>query len=304
MTYRVVALGLAVAALGLAPATSGAPAAVSGNVVIAGSGTNWTLTIHNAASSTGPIRCWRYTFPPGVLAAGIGMPPAGWQVGGNRPPPAPVLGGRSNAGIPPGGSATFPIVTDKPFDTAGPPGTAAVSEDCVTDATARVTFSSRPQPTPCACERLDPKLSVSGVVAGAADRTGLTIFARLSWTMKCTGGTGTCRGRLEVSPAPGDARKGLRVFVGSNDGVIQCSGRCSRVTVGSRKAPITASTLQFDGSRIGNQVRSVRIEVERTCARKRPTLTLEIVFKRSAGKVQVDRAKSDLNGNDVPDGEE
>jgi len=224
VTNRVLILGLAIAMLGFAPASPGARTAVSGNVVIAGSGVNWTLTIQNAASSTGPIKCWRYTFPPGVLAAGIGAPPAGWQLGGNRPPPAPVLGGRSNAGIPPGGSATFPIVTDKAFDTAGPPGTAAVSEDCVTDATARVTFASKPQPTPCMCERLDPTLTVTGLVAGAADTTGLTIFARLSWTMKCTGGTGTCRGRLEVGPAPGDARKGLRVSVGSKDGVIPCSG--------------------------------------------------------------------------------
>jgi len=80
--------------------------------------------------------------------------------------------------------------------------------------------------------------------------------------------------------------------------------KCSRLTAGSRKAPISASTLQFDGSRIGNQVRSVRIEVKRTCTRKRPTLTLEVVFKRVAGKAQVDRARSDLNGNEVPDGEE
>lgn len=131
--WLTVAVLPALAALAIVSLAFAKQQTVSGKVTITGSGTNWTLTFENAASSTGSIKCWRYTFPPGVMATGIGNPPAGWTVGGNKPAPAPILGGKSNAGIPPGVKASFPIMTDKPFDTNGPPGIAAISEDCISD---------------------------------------------------------------------------------------------------------------------------------------------------------------------------
>ncbi len=313
MPRRLLTVAASVGALATLAVVSLAPAAdqaASGSVVISGSGTRWTLTITNAASSTGPIKCWRYTFPPGVLATGIGAPPAGWQVGGNRPPPAPILAGRSNAGIAPGQSAAFPIVTDKPFDTGGPPGVAAVSEDCVTDATARVTFASTPKPTPCQCDRLDVSLAISDVAGLSAQGVGLTIYGRLNWKLVCTGGAGRCEGRIEARPSKPDARKGLKMMTRPlklhqvQPDNVTCEGNCGKTTANSLKVALSAQTEAFDGSRLGTIVRSVSVDVERTCKRKRPTVTLELVFKRVDGRVRIDRAKSDLNGNEVPDGEE
>jgi len=148
-------------------------------------------------TGTDSIKCWRYTFPPGILATGIRTPPAGWQVGGNRPPPAPILGGRSATGIPPGGKAAFGFTTDRPFDTgrvarlaADPPGIANGSTDCVADFNMPVSYGSTPRkPKPkCRCKFLNlTNVRPEGLFA-------FSVF----WTMGCIRVAGAVRARSRL----------------------------------------------------------------------------------------------------------
>lgn len=304
---RLVVLAVSALVLALVATASATQQTVSGRLTITGSGTNWTLTFANAGTATGPVRCWRYTFPPGVNALGIAQPPGDWQVGGNKPPPAPILGGRSTTGIPPGGTAAFGVRTDTALNTSGPTGTAAISEDCVGDFPAPVEFGPQPAPPPpCRCQSLDTNLSIIGMHSG--EQQPLFIDLRIEWKLRCTGGAGTCHATFDARPASHDARRGLRLGTPPKKQKatnVECKGRCARTTAGSLRAFLQSTKANYGPDRLGTRaVPSVELEIEQVCGAKRRTRTFEIVFKRLDEKVRIDRKKSDLNGNAVPDGDE
>jgi hypothetical protein len=294
---RTAMLALAVVVLALASAASATQETVSGKLTISGSGTRWALAFDNAGTSTGSIKCWRYTFPPGVQATAIGTPPTGWQVGGNKPPPAPILGGRSDTGIPPGGRAAFPIVTDKPFDTSGPAGSAAISENCVNDVFAPASFGSQPPPPPpktCKCRSLD----VTEVSMERLD-SGLRLYIR--WKLRCSRKTGArCEGRIEVLP-PG---KKFAVTMVPDDGAVACKGRCrTRSTVGRK-------TVDADFKRSVEPTfwkgQTFHFRLKTFCKRgselvANGTQSATIAFGEDG---KLDKIQSDLNANGIPDGDE
>jgi hypothetical protein len=283
-------LGMALAMTVLVSAVGASVQTVSGKLTITGSGTRWVLTLDNGAGSTGAIKCWRYTFPPGVQATAIGSPPAGWTLGGNRPPPAPILGGRSTTGLAPGARAAFPIVTDRAFDTSGPAGTAAISEDCVADQSAPVAFGSAPAPLrKCLCRSLD-------VDELDASLRATKMKLEIEWTLRCRKGSGSCEGLLQIVPP----KKKFAFQLTRKTDV--CRGPCGRKTNGQTLATIpypkgapdrfAGETFRFTFRkfcRVGNAYRPAGAQ------------TATVVVNE---KGRVDRVASDLDANGVPDGDE
>lgn len=295
ITLRItVVLVCGLAALVIASMASGGPSAIAGTITITGSGTQWTLTVQNASTSSGPIRCWRYSFPPGVFALAFGKLPPGWQVGGSKEASPPIITGRSGAGIPPGGTTAFLIVTNQPFDTDAQPGAAKVSSNCKTDTTAKVTFSdTAPTPTApkCKCTALD--VSTRAVVIG---RRAWRLTA--DWALRCSGEAGKgCTGEL----------KGFR-WVGHPDikvtnpkATVSCAGKCGKKpSKGSVRISGTAPTGAFStSSRAGH---TYHFTFGSYCnGRLSKRFDLSVVFNAQG---RLDRKKSDLNANRVPDGRE
>jgi hypothetical protein len=288
-------LGLAVLVLTLAAAASAKTSVVGGSVTITGSGTQWSLTFDNAATSTGSVKCWRYTFPPGIQATAIGTPPTGWTVGGSKPPPAPILAGRSATGIPPGGRASFPIVTDKPFDRSGSAGTAAISEDCVTDVFAPPRFGSQPPPPPplatCRCKKLtireiDPRM-----------RSG-SIKMEIEWTLRCQRKSGaSCEAMFQIV-AP---KKKFPLVIKKTENT--CKGACKAKNNGQTIVSIPYS----DGSprpRFAGE--TIRLTLKKYCRqgnayRPAGAQTATIAVGEDG---RLDRVQSDLDADGRPDGDE
>lgn len=292
---------VAVAPLAFVSLARGEAQAVGGTVTITGSGTRWTLTIQNASSSTGPLRCWRYAFPPGLIATGFGTLPSGWKVGGSKEASPPIITGRSSVGIPPGGVVAFPITTDKPFDTDGPAGTAKVG-DCRRDTVAKVTFADAPPVSTapkCKCKSLD--VTTRGVTIGQST-WGLTAH----WTLRCTGQAGgACKGELKgfgwvghrqikvTKPRPPKPATGPTRPV-----VVSCEGRCGTVpSRGSVRISGTASNRALStAARAG---RTYRFMFGSYCdGRLSKRFTVSVVFD---SKGRLDRRKSDLNADGIPD---
>src|SRR3990167_7451539 len=123
---RLLVLVVALLVLVLGAAASATQQVGSGTATITGSGTNWSLTIAN--TGTEAIKCWRYTFPPGIQATGIKTPGA-------------FDAGRRLASV-----------------AADPPGTTAGSTDCVSDFTMPTDYGSTPPPPKpkpkCKCKSL------------------------------------------------------------------------------------------------------------------------------------------------------
>lgn len=297
MARRLLILAFGVLVLAFVSAASATQQSVSGKGTIAGSGTNWTLTIENTGTTA--IRCWRYTFPPGVLATGIRTPPAGWQVGGNRPPPAPILGGRSATGIPPGGKAAFGFTTDRPFVTgslnfaaADPPGVLAGSGDCVMDVNMPVSYGSAPTPKPkCKCRSLKiTKVVYDGLGEGDMDLD-------LKWSLSCTPeGGGRCEGKIRVIPP----KKRFRIEMTPRDGTLRCKGTCKELNEGS-------SLVYFDYDDLDSEAgQTFRFKLRKFCKRGLVnvpvgTQTTTIAFNERGG---LSKKQSDLNANGIPDGDE
>ena len=306
-------LAIAVAVLALASAASATQQAGSGTATITGSGTSWSLTITN--TGTEAIKCWRYTLPPGIQATGIRTPPSGWQVGGNKPPPAPILGGRSDIGIPPNGKATFGFTTTRPFDTgrrlasaaADPPGTTAGSTDCVTDFTIPTDYGSSPPPSPkpkpCRCNRLTAQLFASSGAIGS-NEAGLSGEIELRWTMRCTGGAGKCKGTLVPAPSRASKASGLRVSIGGDlagEKRVTCTGTCRKLSRGTEELLLGSESPVFRERNVGKgDGRTITIEIDRFCNGEKAPLVFDLVLKPGTG--ELDRGRSDLNGNGIPDG--
>lgn len=300
---------VAVTALATGSLASARQNAVTGKLTVTGSNGDYVLTIENASTSTGNIRCWRWMLGQGAMVTAASRVD-GWRLGLSKPAPAPIIAGQivpPGDGIPPGGKQTFRILTDKPFDGAGSPGTAAISEDCRTDAAAEIVFGSPPKPIPtpppsaCNCTNLTvvgTKYSSSQVNSGKAQ-----LKLSLNWTLSCSGAAGRpCSGRFEIlAPAGSD----IRLDAPAN-GKVSCKGRCigpPSTARGTAKLRATsAGDLYFD-ERAG---KSFAFRLRLYCTRNgREALVgakrLTFSFNRAGF---LDRRKSDLNGDGVPDGKD
>jgi len=305
---RLLVLLVALLVLVLVAAASATQQVGSGTATITGSGTNWSLTIAN--TGTEAIKCWRYTFPPGIQATGIETPPSGWQVGGNKPPPAPILGGRSDAGITPNAKATFGFTTTRAFDTgrrlasasADPPGTTAGSTDCLTDFTIPTDYGSSPPPPPpapkpktCKCRSLD-------VTSVAIDRGTADLRLHVNWELQCSKKKGSrCEGKLVVV-APS---KKFKIAMQPKDGTVACKGRCKRTTTENYATVV----LTFDRDDLGRAFwkgQSFYFKLKTFCKRgstfvANGTQSATIAFDEDG---DLDKVQSDLSANGKPDGDE
>jgi len=297
---RLLVLLVALLVLVLVAAASATQQVGSGTATITGSGTNWSLTIAN--TGTEAIKCWRYTFPPGIQATGIKTPPSGWQVGGNKPPPAPILGGRSDAGIAPNGKATFGFTTTRAFDTgrrlasvaADPPGTTAGSTDCVSDFTMPTDYGSTPPPPKpkpkCKCKSLK-------ITDATINRFPFDLAVNLSWSLACTpAGGGKCEGKIRVV-AP---TKKFAIRMIPKDGTVFCKGTCKELNDGK-------GTVRMDfAAPFSLKGETFRFKLRKFCKRGLVyvpvgTQTTTIAFDEDG---KLDRVQSDLNANGKPDGDE
>ena len=287
------ALALVVVSLTIASLAWGRPQAVGGTVTITGSKNLWTLTIQNSAGSTGRIRCWSYSFPPGVFATGFQTVPAGWVVGGSKEASPPIITGRSTAGVSPGGTVAFPILTSGPFDKSGPAGSARVSEDCQRDRAAKVSFSDKPPTStapPCKCDSLD--VATRGVVIGPS-----AWRLTAGWTLRCNGTTGGCKGELRGFRWVGQPA----IRVAKPKTTVSCSGNCgARASKGS--VPISGTAPGGTFSTSARAGRTYHFTFGAYCkGRISKRFDVTVVFDSSG---RLERKKSDLNANGTRDGRE
>jgi hypothetical protein len=298
---------LALSVLALSSAASARVQAVTGKMTVTGEKKDYILTVENDSSSTGPIKCWRWSLGQGAMVTAASRVD-GWQLGLNKPAPAPVIGGRSDVGIAPGGRATFRIITDKDFDGTGSPGDGAISETCLSgsDVAVQMTFGSPPKPIPtpppaaCNCTNLSvvgSRYSSSQVNSGAA-----TLKLSLNWTMNCSGASGrSCAGRIQLF-----APKGSDIKIVSPSKDVQCKGRCRLGPSTHKGTTVMKATstgdLYFD-ARAG---KSFVFKLRLYCTRggKEVLVGAKRMTFAFAGSGFLDKRKSDLNGNGVADGKE
>jgi hypothetical protein len=159
---------------------------------------------------------------------------------------------------------------------------------------------------PCECDSLDVLLRTGDNPEGFGSESGTIV--PLEWTLECTGGPGRCKGAFSIK---GDqAARAADIKLGHGEGLssyqlvpadrefdVRCDGDCTAPTTETRYLTVRPP----DGSRLGRDVRSVTIVVERTCGRQLAPKIFRIAFG-AAGVVSARR--SDLNGNGVADGKE
>jgi len=143
-----------------------------------------------------------------------------------------------------------------------------------------------------------------GAAIGDPDRQGRThLRLTLRWVMTCTGGLGECRGRLTVgSPAGGPAMR----LVAPSRGRAGCAGACERAQAVSRAGDVKLhGTFRGYGAddRAG---RRLVIPIRTFCVRgsgevPAGTARIAIAFDRRG---LVDTARSDLNADGRPDGQQ
>lgn len=298
-----VAVG-AVVALAAGSTASARQQVVAGTAVVTGDAGDYNLSIESAATSTAPIRFWRWELGQGRMVTAASRVD-GWQLGLSKPAPAPIIAGRATGtGIAPGQKATFRILTDMPFDGDGAPGILHVSEDGVTDVLFMLIFGSPPKPKPepvvaCSCRNLTvtgSKYSSSQVNTGVA-----RLKVNLNWALTCAGAPGKpCTGRIEIQPP---ARSDIRVATPKSRNV-RCAGRCTgtpSTTRGTARMEATSvKDLYFD-ERAG---KSFAFRLRLWCTRGSKEVLVgskRMTFAFGSGGF-LDKRKSDLNGDGVPDG--
>lgn len=301
----VVGGGVVLALVASSP-TSARQQVVVGSAIVTGDNGDYTLGIESAATSTGAIRFWRWELGQGRMVTAASRRD-GWQLGLSKPAPAPIIAGRATgAGIAPGQKASFRILTDMPFDGNGSPGVLRVSEDGVTDVIFTLLFGSPPKPKPepvvaCSCRNLavtGSKYSSSQVNTGVA-----RLKVNLNWALTCAGEPGKpCAGRIEIQPP---AASDIKVAAPKSRNV-KCAGRCTgplSTTRGTARMEATsAKDLHFD-ERAG---KSFPFRLRLWCTRgSREVLvgSKRMTFAFGSGGF-LDKRKSDLNGNGVPDGKD
>ncbi len=315
MTARRLGLLLAVGStVLLVPHADATSSVVSAKGVISGSGTTWSIEIEN--TGTEPIRCFQFQLATPVLAKSPGTPPAGWQLGTN----GQVVGGKSEAGIPPGGKQKFTFPTTVPYPpNAG--GKLSVSADCTSDAQAVVIGPAPPSappkpppattPGPCRCTTVRADILRTARLTwqkSGFERVPAVTF-RVRWAMQCSAGKGGCRGSVTlkaVKTPRGDRFDFDEAFISPDDGAgrarIDCRGSCKRITVGAHTYKAVGENSATWPS--GPAGLAVRMRLTTKCAsgngyrQVRAGYALLVFTKQG----RLDLGKSDLDWNGKLDG--
>ena len=262
-------------ALVVVPLAAGSSATVAATGVIDGTGTSYRLTIAN--TGTEPIKCWRLTVPAGVTITAFGAPPAGWQLGSPGPLPQPVIGGRNDAGIAPGQSASFPFTTNVAIppnpgalsnrtsgaNAAAITSTLLVSATCLagSDVLAVLQGPGGGGGAKCQCTKLTVKIDGNLLKKKALPPDKQDFGVGFTWTMTCNAGAGGCTGRVDFLPpkilAGSLPKPKGNLHLNITRKTISCAGPCNAATTGrfEIKMKSTAQLNQLFGRTMAYQVR-------------------------------------------------
>ncbi len=159
----------------------------------------------------------------------------------------------------------------------------------------------QPKPKPCECK----KLTVEGKNYSSAqvNKGATSLKLKLRWFLSCSSGAGDCVGKLKLAPPAGSD---IRIVTPANT-TVTCNGKCDTGGATSASGTVTlkvtsVETLDFDNRR----GQTVMFSIRRFCVRNGKDVfvgntRLRIVFG-SGGFL--DKKKSDLNGNNKPDGDD
>jgi hypothetical protein len=293
------------AALLAVPISLASEARVSATATIAGSGTEYRLTVVNDGDE--PILCFglllegvqpvNATGPAGVLTR-VGTFQGRGLVHMQGTPAVPA--------IPAGATVTVTFRTNVAIP-ANAGGEIRYSATCQpgSDQIGRASGPTpppppppppTPQPTPCTCKDLKARIVPNRLLAPQATATGMTLELLVEWTLTCTKGTGNCNGRLTLVPSARGKRLGARVSAPA--GAVTCQGPCARRTTQAQKYVVTAGPRYASGRLGRSGERLLRLELQRVCKGKRLNQVFYIAFTRAGA---VDRGLSDLNGNGIDD---
>jgi hypothetical protein len=272
--------------LAAASLASGAPDVVRAEAAISGSGTTYRWTVRNTGDE--PLRC------VGLLLDGVqptgATGPAGvlTRVGAFQGRGLVHMQAQANDVVAPGATVVVEFTTNVPI----PPNaggeiryssTCAPGSDVIGRATGPPPPPPPPAPRPCVCESIETRLTN---VRRAAFTTGVGFRYILTWRMRCSAGSGRCSGKLTPVPP--------RRFRFRTEGGVEldCGARCGGTATGG---PL----LYF--AAVGEEAmeRPIRLPVDIECRRKTRRV-FTIVFRKTGANV--DRARSDLDGNGVLDG--
>lgn len=149
------------------------------------------------------------------------------------------------------------------------------------------------QPKPCQCAKLHAV--ASGVASGQLTHPNgpVHVGMTITWDMTCTAGKGHCKGKIKVLPPAGSDVK-----ITQPTKTVTCSVPCESSNSGSFRLKATsADDLDFD-NRAG---KSYAFRLRLSCAGGSSVEKITLAFGRRGF---LDRKKSDLNGNGIPDGKE
>lgn len=307
-------------ALLLVPLGQAATATVSATATITGSGSSYRVTIRNTGDE--PLRC------VGLLLDGVqptaATGPAGvlTRVGTFQGRGLVHMLAQASDVVAPGGSVTVPFTTNVPIATnAGGElrysSTCAAGSDVIGRATGPAPPAPPPNPSPakCKCESLawvPDRVSDAGYATMRGPQRPSSFELRVAgfWTLECTRGSGGCRGSIEVAVPPA-LQKSLALRLGKGPraewanakgtvGTIICRSGCGK----RRKSGFAFNVL--GGSKLGFgargvTTRSITLYVFTNCSGKRTRKEITAVFDNDG---LIDFARSDFNGNDIPDGRE
>jgi hypothetical protein len=169
-----------------------------------------------------------------------------------------------------------------------------VSDDGKTDSGPfAIPWAGNDQGKPCTCKKLT--IFASGVSSGQRTNPKGPVLAGMTvnWQLTCTAGKGRCKGTIVALPPAGSDVKIIQPA-----GPVTCTAPCGKSTRGSfRLKASSANDLDFD-NRAG---KSFGFRFRVTCGTKTSVKTVTLAF---GPRGFLDRKKSDLNANGIPDGKE
>jgi hypothetical protein len=101
-----------------------------------------------------------------------------------------------------------------------------------------------------------------------------------------------------VSTTPADRADGLGIL--TSDATVTCEGLCGEGGVATKRFVVVGGA-RFAADRLGRAVRTISLEIDRLCAGKRSSTVVDFAFGPNG---KLDLARSDLDGNGIPDGKE
>lgn len=306
---RTIILVFGLALLGAALARGGT-ANVDVTAAIAGSDTSYRLTATN--TGTEPVKCF------GLLLDGVqptsATGPAGVLTRVGTFQGRGLVHMQGDVVIPPGGTATVDFRTNIPIPVnAG--GEIRYSATCQpgSDVVGRATGPPAPTPIPkpCKCKALTARIGKSFEFDRRRSKIALRLQFDLDWKLKCTAGTGGCKGTIRVQAlpqrsvpdAPGvvpHVTPGVVPHLTPKNGLVTCIGTCGGTTESFKRFAVLDTDLGL-GNRGSSEGTRSWFLVKRACAGKalRP-LVLAIAYIERTGGVSL--KDSDLDGDGLADG--